>query len=167
MNRLLLTSDLHLGHRSAYKWRPRFSSPEEHDDVIYDNLASSVGKRDTVYFLGDVAFTDRALLKIQNLKVKHKVLILGNHDLERGMKLEKLLLVYDKIMALYSKRNLWFSHCPIHPSEMRRRLGCVHGHTHATVVDDPRYFNVCLEQTEYKPILFSAVMDEMLSRNLE
>ncbi len=160
MSKLFLTSDLHLGHRSICKYREQFKTVEEHDDIVFGNLASAVSKRDSVYFMGDVAFTFEGLNKIKTLNVKSKVLILGNHDLERGIKIEHVSEVYDKVFALHSRRNVWFTHCPIHPDEMRDRMGNIHGHKHEGVIDDQRYFNVCLEHTEYKPVLFSQAAEQ-------
>ena len=160
MSKLFLTSDLHLGHRSICKYRKQFKTVDEHDEVVFDNLASAVSKRDSIYFMGDVAFTFEGLAKIKSLNVKSKVIILGNHDLERGIKIEHIAEVYDKVFALHSRRGVWFTHCPIHPSEMRDRIGSVHGHKHEGIIDDPRYFNVCLEHTKYKPVLFSQVMEQ-------
>jgi calcineurin-like phosphoesterase family protein len=110
--------------------------------------------------MGDVAFTFEGLAKIKSLNVKSKVLILGNHDLERGIKIKHVAEVYDKVFSLHSRRHVWFTHCPIHPSEMRDRIGNIHGHKHDRVINDPRYFNVCLERTEYKPVLFSQVVEQ-------
>lgn len=159
MSRLFLTSDLHLGHKNICKYRKQFKTVEEHDAIVFDNLASAVNKRDSVYFMGDIAFTLDGLEKIKSLNVKSKVLLLGNHDIERGIKMAHIMDTYDKVFSLHSKRNVWFSHCPIHPSEMRDRKGNVHGHGHKSVIDDPRYFSVCLEHTNYKPVLFSQVVE--------
>lgn len=120
MSRLFLTSDLHLGHRSICKYRQQFKTVEEHDAIVFDNLASAVSKRDSIYFMGDVAFTFDGLEQIKSLNVKSKVLILGNHDLERGIKVEHLTEIYDKIFALHSRRHVWFTHCPIAPFTQAR-----------------------------------------------
>lgn len=159
MSRVLLMSDLHLGHRNIHKYRTQFQTAEEHHEVVWDNLASNVMKRDHIVFLGDVAFTHEWLEKIKTLKVAHKTLVCGNHDLERGIHMNHLVAVYDQVYALWNKRNFWFSHAPIHPMEIRGKLGVIHGHLHDAVVDDPRYLNVCLEHTEYKPITFEKAME--------
>lgn len=170
MSRLLLTSDLHLGHKAICKYRTQFSSAEEHHEIIYDNLATNVNRRDSLILLGDIAFTPEWLAKIGEIKCVKKTLILGNHDLERGMKFTDLVGVYDDVQSLMSKRNTWFSHCPIHPQEMRNRKYCVHGHLHNKVVTedgcdygdpDPRYWNVCVEHTGYKPISFHELEQRM------
>lgn len=162
MTKLVLAGDLHLGHRSICEYRSRFTSVEEHDEVVFDNLASSVYKRDSLYLLGDVAFTKEGLARIKSINCKSKVLLLGNHDLERGITMFDLLDVYDKIHALHSRRNVWFSHCPIHASEMRDRKGNIHGHKHVGVIDDKRYVNVCIDHTDFKPITFALAMEQIM-----
>lgn len=160
MSKMYVTSDLHLGHRNVARYRKEFNTPEDHDNTVFENLATTVGKRDSLWILGDAAFSVEWLAKIKLINCKSKVLILGNHDLERGIKMIDLVGTYDKIYSLHSKRNMWFSHCPIHPEEMRDRIGNIHGHSHGRIIEDKRYFNVCLEHTEYKPVLFSTIMDQ-------
>ncbi len=176
MSKLYLTSDLHLGHNNICKYRTEFSTAEEHHETIFENLATTVGYRDTLYLLGDVAFDKEWLARIASLKVKHKVLICGNHDLERGIHMRDLVETYDAVYSLWSKRNYWFSHAPLHPQELRTRKGNIHGHLHGNrvwkrqnatphfnsegkIVEyydeiDQNYINVCVEHTDWKPITF-------------
>jgi len=172
MSKLLITSDLHLGHKNICKYRTQFSSADEHHNFIFENLATNVGKRDTLYILGDCAFDKYWLEKIKGIKCQHKKLICGNHDTEHHTMLE-LCDAFDSVEALMSKRNVWFSHCPIHPQEMRGRLLNIHGHLHNQIVMegatdcfntyyeevDTNYFNACVEHTNYKPISFSEIME--------
>jgi len=179
MSKLLLTSDLHLGHNNITKYRTQFYSADEHHNFVFENLATNIGKRDTVYFLGDVAFDKYWLEKIKNLKCQHKKLILGNHDTEHHT-IKQLADTFDSIESLLSKRNVWFSHCPIHPQEIRGKLFNVHGHTHNQLIGEwvtisralgaqqdifvpsKKYVNVCLEHTNYKPISFAEVKERAL-----
>lgn len=172
MSRLLLSADLHLGHNNIHKYRSKFSSAEEHHNTVFENLATTVRKSDTLYLLGDVAFDFHWLSKIKGINCRHKKLICGNHDTERGITMKHLVDVYDSVHALYCKRNYWFSHCPIHPQEMRGREGCIHGHLHdkkvkmedpttsSVVIPDSRYLNVCLEHTGYKPVTFEELTNK-------
>ena len=159
MSRLLLMGDMHLGHANAHKHRPYFSTAEEHHEVLFDNLATMTRKRDTIYFMGDVAFTKEWIDRIHGIKCLHKLLILGNHDTDRSLQVRDYVHVYHKIVSLMSKRNYWFSHCPIHPDEMRRKLGNIHGHTHEYVVQDSRYINVCPEHSSWMPITFEQAIE--------
>jgi calcineurin-like phosphoesterase family protein len=155
MSRLLLTSDLHLGHKNVLRFRSQFETQEQHDETLFENLASSINKRDSVFFMGDVAFNTAWLERIAAIKCAKKTLILGNHDLENGVKMIDLIATYDRIESLYSKRNVYFSHCPIHPSQFRSKTHNIHGHLHESVILDDRYINVCVEHTDWKPVAFS------------
>jgi calcineurin-like phosphoesterase family protein len=171
----MITSDLHLGHKNICKFRTQFTgTAEEHHETLFENLVTNIKKSDTIYFLGDIAFTKYWLDKIKSIRCRHKLLIAGNHDLERGIKMKDLVGVYDDVKALYSKRDYWFSHCPIHPQEMRGKLGNIHGHLHGTRVYkyisfsdnkintrlDREYINACVEHTDYKPISFEDLINK-------
>jgi calcineurin-like phosphoesterase family protein len=124
---------------------------------LFDNLASNVNKRDSLVILGDVAFTLPWLMRLKDIKCQKKTLILGNHDTDRAITMQDQLEVFDSIHSLWSKRNMWLSHCPIHPMEMRGKTHNIHGHLHSAKVDDPRYINVCVEHTDWKPIRFDSL----------
>lgn len=171
MTRLLISSDLHLGHKNIHKYRTQFATAEEHHEFVFEQLATSVNKRDSLILLGDVAFDLEWLTRVADLKCAKKLLICGNHDTENGIKMRDLVRVYDDVMALYSRRNYWFSHCPIHPQELRGRKGNIHGHLHNKLVmiptnpvfpsierTDSRYINACVEHTNYKPISFADII---------
>ena len=87
-----------------------------------------------------------------------KHLILGNHDLDRphrGM-LQLMRVFGDRIYSLHKYKGFWLSHAPIHPSELRGKRN-IHGHVHSNTLDDNRYYNACLENTDYKPKLILEV----------
>ncbi len=166
----MISSDLHLGHKNIIKYREQFSTAEEHHETIFENLATNINKRDTLFLLGDIAFTLDWHLKIAEINCRHKVLLLGNHDTDRSVKIHQFAGFYDKVHGLLSHRNYWFSHCPIHPQELRNRKGNIHGYLHgnnvwekegnqdtfAQAMDtlDTRYLNACVEHTDWKPISF-------------
>ena len=133
MTRLLITSDLHLGHKNAHKFRPAFESAEHHHEYMFEMLATTVQKRDSLILLGDIAFDSFWLGKIKEIRCDKKLLVCGNHDTEK-VKMRDLVNVYDDVVALYSRRNVWFSHCPIHPSQFRGRLYNIHGHLHNDLI---------------------------------
>jgi len=172
MSRLMITSDLHLGHTNICKFRTQFSSPEEHHETVFENLATNIRKRDSVYFLGDIAFTKEWLARIAEINCVKKTLILGNHDTEK-LKISEIIETFDAVHSLQKRRNTWFSHCPIHPGEFRGSALNIHGHLHGKVViklincnrvgscRDDRYFNACVEHTDYKPISFAEIIEKV------
>jgi len=158
MSKVYFTSDLHLGHDNIHKYRKGFSSAQEHHEIVFDNLASTVNRTDKVFMLGDIAFSLEWLERIKTLPFR-KSLILGNHDIEGKIHIKDLVNVYDDISALTIYKNFWLSHCPIHNKELRGRAGNIHGHLHNKLIEDDKYINVCLEHTELKPIQFRDILD--------
>lgn len=168
MTRLVLAGDLHLGHHNICKYREGFESAEHHHETILQNVKEFVNKRDTLWLMGDVAFDKYWLGRINEIKCRRKVLICGNHDTERGLDIWDLVEVYDDVKSLVSHRKFWFSHAPIHPQEIRGRIGNIHAHLHQDVVNkhvggkvfekDPRYLNVSIDHHDLKPVTFSDLM---------
>jgi calcineurin-like phosphoesterase family protein len=120
--------------------------------MIIENYKKVVQKRDTVWFHGDIIFDPKYLEIVKDLQ-GNKKLLLGNHDIEkkRNITLSDLLLVFDSVESLVKHKGTWLSHAPIHPDELRGAIN-IHGHTHYYNIDDDRYINVSVEQTQYAPI---------------
>ena len=80
MGETWLTSDLHLGHAKVAELRG-FSSVEDHDLAIVNNIARRVRAGDDLWVLGDVALGGwrEALAKLRRIPCD-KHLVLGNHD---------------------------------------------------------------------------------------
>lgn len=147
MANIWFTSDWHLGHKGILKYRTGFKTPEEHNQTFVDSFNKVVHKRDTVYFLGDIVFEPEYLQTIRELKACKKVLVLGNHDY---LKAEEYLTVFDEVLGFKGYKNFWISHCPIHPQELRGRVGNIHGHLHGSILDDSRYFDVSPEKHNFE-----------------
>ncbi len=165
MSCVFVTSDWHLGHANAYKFSGDFSSQEEREKAILDNYKQMVGNRDIVWFLGDIAFDLTTLTEVDQLPGE-KRLILGNHDTDRFSKqltLKDHLRVFSQIHSIHPYKHSWLTHAPIHPCELRGKYN-VHGHVHQHSVDDPVYFNACLEPNEFKPIKYQDIMAELKER---
>tara|TARA_R110000851_G_scaffold308027_1_gene466792 strand:- start:44 stop:580 length:537 start_codon:yes stop_codon:yes gene_type:complete len=175
MSRLLITSDLHLGHNNIHKFRPQFDTAEDHHNEIFESLAINLKKNDSIIFLGDICFNDYWLGKIKELNCKKKTLILGNHDTEK-VSIRDIAFSYDAVHSMMNKRNSIFTHCPIHRDEFRQQSLNIHGHLHGRIVgnrisvlsfgqlieaeeDDNKYFNACVEHTDYKPITYAEIME--------
>lgn len=142
--------DAHLGHKNIGKYRG-FDSEAEHAEMVKENYHQVVTKRDVVYFMGDAAFTFEALDEVGTWVAEKKILIVGNHDLERGITMEHLCSVYDEVYAFKKYKEFWLSHCPIHPDELRGKVN-IHGHVHEHTINDARYFNTSLENINFRPI---------------
>lgn len=143
--------DLHRGHKNIHKYRNQFSSAEEHDEAIKEAYHKVVTKRDVVFFMGDTAFTHEALYDVSKWVAEKKILVAGNHDLERGITMKDLANAYDEVYAFRKYKEFWLSHAPIHPNELRGKVN-IHGHVHEQSVNDARYFNTSLENIGFAPI---------------
>ena len=138
---VFITSDLHLGHELASKCRG-FANTTEHDDYIIKILKiQCFNKRMLLWILGDVAMKMEALDRLSEIPCE-KRLVRGNHDTFKDNVYRKY---FTKIHGFLRYKSMWLSHCPIHPQEMYRCKGNVHGHIHmntqSPLLPYP-YFNV-------------------------
>ena len=146
-------ADLHLGHKNIHKHRPQWDTPEEHDQYVLDMVSGFVGKNTPLYLLGDICFTKDAINSLAKLNTYSNFkIILGNHDIERGVKIGDWVNAgFKDVYSLLKYKEFYLSHCPIHPDELRGKIN-IHGHSHSYRIEDDRYVCVSLEQTEYKLI---------------
>lgn len=164
MTRLVTGSDFHLGAPNAYRFRG-FSSREEHDEVIFDNFASALQKKDSVILTGDICQSLYWLGRMKELVDNHhcaKISVVpGNHCCEKKIKMHHLVEHYCEVIPYLSKRNCWWSHMPIHPDHLRGRDYNIHGHLHSDtdpVITDPRFINVAIDHWDLKPITFAELI---------
>jgi calcineurin-like phosphoesterase family protein len=127
--------------------------------VGYNELAHP---DDRVYILGDVAFTRRALNASVPRLNGRKVLVKGNHDVD---KLSYYAQHFDDVRSYVVKKGFVLSHIPLHPDCLGRWNLNIHGHLHGNHImldkeRDSRYRNVCVEQTSFRPILLDQVLHE-------
>lgn len=162
MSKLYLIADMHFGHKNVCRFRTEFSTMDEHENYIMKKWQSVITKNDTVYVLGDAAFTQEGLKKIATLNGR-KILIAGNHD---DLHASKYLQVFHNMKALMTKKDVWLSHAPIHPEELRGKFN-IHGHVHNNTIQDNRYMNVCCEVVGYTPIEFDVALERLRESNNE
>ena len=173
MPAVFLVSDTHFGHAGVCRFlrddgtklRP-WDSPEEMDEYMVEAWNKKVRPNDKVYHLGDVVINRRAL-KILALLNGDKVLIRGNHDIFRDTEYRHY---FREIRAYHVMNGMILSHIPIHSDSLGRFGTNIHGHLHSNrvMVTDPfghrppmvdvRYHCVCVEQTDFAPILFEDVI---------
>jgi calcineurin-like phosphoesterase family protein len=173
MPSVFLVSDTHFGHMGVCKFmqndgvtklRP-WDSPEEMDEAMVKSWNETVKPTDKVYHLGDVVINRRALKTLARLN-GDKVLIRGNHDIFRD---DEYREYFRELRAYHVMNGMMLSHIPVHPESLGRFGVNIHGHTHSNRVMtwdafkhhpivDVRYHCVCVEQTDFKPILFEDVI---------
>ena len=179
MPSVFLVSDTHFGHKGVChftrndgvtKLRP-FDTPEEMDEFMVEAWNARVRPNDKVYHLGDVVMSRRSL-SIMNRLNGDKVLIRGNHDIFKDEDYRKY---FRELRAYHVMNGMILSHIPIHSESLGRFGVNIHGHLHAdrvmrparvleefidhgcTTIDE-RYHCVCVEQTDFAPILFEDVV---------
>lgn len=138
----------HLGAPRIHEYRTRFASQQEHDDHIW-GLLSELNKRDIVIFLGDVLFSKEALEELTGYPFR-KWLVLGNHEFDKGISMEELLGVFERVELQIVKKGMLFTHIPVHVGALRKYRRNVHAHQHTDTIDDIRYINLCFENVDYK-----------------
>ena len=174
MPAVFLVSDTHFGHLGVCRFmrndgvtklRP-WDTPEEMDEEMIRRWNEQVRPTDKVYHLGDVVINRRALPTLARLN-GDKVLIRGNHDIFRD---DEYRQYFRELRAYHVMNGMILSHIPIHTESLGRFGVNIHGHTHANRVMwedpfdgfeskiDPRYYCVCVEQTDFAPILFEDVI---------
>lgn len=165
-----LTSDTHFGHAGVCKFlradgtklRP-WDDPEEMDEAMIKLWNDRVKPTDKIYHLGDFVI-NRRCLKIGHRLNGDKILIRGNHDIFR---LNEYTPFFRDLRAYHVMNGMILSHIPVHESQMERFGVNIHGHTHSNRVllpdgnIDPRYHCVCVEQTDFAPILFEDVIERI------
>jgi len=176
MPAVFLVSDTHFGHAGVCRFmrndgvtklRP-WDNPEEMDEEMVKRWNETVRPNDKVYHLGDVVINRRALTTLSRLN-GDKVLIRGNHDIFRD---DEYRQYFRELRAYHVMNGMILSHIPVHAESLGRFGVNIHGHLHANRVRKPRgvdartgdilysdeidtrYHCVCVEQTDFAPILF-------------
>jgi len=183
MSAVFLVSDTHFGHKNICKFTNYDGSPlrpwddvAEMDEEMVKRWNETVRPADTVYHLGDVVINRKSLPILDRLN-GDKVLIKGNHDI---FKLPDYTPYFRDIRSYHVMNGLILSHIPVHTESLARFRKNVHGHLHGNQVMktvgfwpfkkkvvDPRYFCVCVENTDFRPISLEDVIARMKKRDEE
>ena len=180
MPAVFLVSDTHFGHAGVCRFteadgvtkiRP-WTDPDEMDEEMIRRWNDTVRPSDKVYHLGDVVINRKSLSTLARLN-GDKVLIRGNHDIFRD---EEYRVYFRELRAYHVLNGMILSHIPVHEASLGRFGTNIHGHLHTNRVKkargvdaktgavlygkeiDPRYHCVCVEQTDFTPILFEDVI---------
>jgi len=174
MPSVFLVSDTHFGHAGVCRFtrndgvtklRP-WDNADEMDEAMVTAWNERVRPTDKVYHLGDVVINRKALGIMRRLN-GDKVLIRGNHDIFKDTDYREH---FRELRAYHVMNGMILSHIPIHSESLGRFGTNIHGHLHAnrvmlpgfngkiTDIVDVRYHCVCVEQTDFAPILFEDVI---------
>ena len=172
MRQTWVISDTHFGHAKilGFKGSDRkpirsFTSVDEMDDFMIDSWNSVVSPEDKVYHLGDIIWKHGSLDLIRELS-GHIRLISGNHDIFGAKQYLKagIKAIYGMKVIEHEDQNVVLTHCPVHDSVLQEpRFKCnIHGHIHNNPSPKGNYYNVSVENIDYKPITLETAVSRAL-----
>jgi len=150
-------SDLHFSHKNIINYCDRpFKDVDEMNAKLIENHNITVGKNDLTIWVGDVAFTnDKIANEFLGKLHGDRILIVGNHDIDRKGRLKKL--DFSEIHLLYTIDDpmspLVFTHYPMWNTPYPWIN--IHGHVHNTSHEKEnslQHINVSVEVLDYTPI---------------
>ena len=163
--RVWVWSDHHIYHKNICRYAGRpFDSVHRMNEVMLQN-AQHLTDDDFVLFGGDVSFGSTQETKEWLRQIKgRKFLIAGNHDIDRGEKLQVLGKlgfdgVADCFVLEHGDQLLWITHYPLQAKDIPTRAINVHGHIHQHLIDGP-FANMCVEHLNYAPRLLKDLVGE-------
>jgi len=173
------SSDWHLGHENIISICDRpFSSADEMDKTIIGNMLSVMKRKDTLYFLGDLSFSQSIAYEALTTLFNHGinvVWVLGNHD--KHCAPEKLAGLYKEAGYSHIYKNngivMHLSHFPMRVWFMSfRNTFNLYGHVHTMspelfALEQPPYgksLNVNLEFHNYMPYSLDEIVEIMRNK---
>lgn len=175
---IFFTSDLHFWHKNIIRYADRpYKNVDEMNDSIIDNWNAKIGKKDTVYILGDVSF--KGLKDTQHLLDQlngKKVLIIGNHDNPSIISYfdEK----YDMLgLDVMDDEEGMLVHCHLchYPLEQWNKMAHgsinLHGHCHGSIDEDDKHnhkrLDVGVDSHNMTPISWNEIKEILTKRLLK
>ena len=136
-----------------------FANVYEMNQAIITNYNMIVKKQDICYWLGDIMYdaSKEKVYKVLSRMRGRKYLIMGNHDRNHS-ETWWLSCGFDKVFShpIYDAKNyILLSHEPLPEFGNNPPIVNYHGHIHIQDYDFAEHkqcINVCLEQTNYKPV---------------
>ena len=167
--RIFVWSDIHFGHKNIIKYTGRpFINADAMNEGLISAYKANVTDGDIVIFGGDIGFMKvPAINAILDDLPGYKILIYGNHDIDRRGGLydlhfdERHLCKVIDITDGQLEYQLLFTHYPLDPKNVP--VGCynIHGHIHDNLIPGTQHINICVEHTAYKPVL---IWDHVIAR---
>jgi calcineurin-like phosphoesterase family protein len=156
--KVFIWSDHHFGHKNIIRFSDRpYPDLELMNHCLIGNNNKVVDDNDICIWGGDIGFmNDKFINEYLDQCKGYKILIIGNHDFNKK-KLRNLN--FDEIHMTYhfNRYNIDFaiSHYPMNnlPAEVIN----IHGHMHGEIYNSPQHLNICVEHTNYHPMLLNDV----------
>lgn len=161
----LFTADPHYFHKNIIKYCNRpFHDVPHMNHIMIERHNKVVGKDDDIYFLGDVAFCSKHLLKevLSQLNGK-KHLIRGNHDELNPQ--EYIEIGFESVAPIMTLKleevgAVCLAHDPSH-SIMVREVPWLVGHLHDMFKQFGNCINVGVDVWDFYPVSEAQIVDKI------
>lgn len=154
---VFFTSDTHFSHAKIIEYANRpFANVDDMNAALIRNWNTTVGKTDTVYFLGDFAFgTQQSGIGILNSLHGDIHLIIGNHDRPTICASPRWSSVQPYKEINHNGRLICMFHYPIASwKNVGHGSYHFHGHSHGNYPGNRQMLDVGVDLHGYKPITF-------------
>ncbi len=170
MSNIFFSADLHLGHSNIIRHCNRpFHCHEQMDEKILRNFNSVIRPGDSLYLLGDIAWSDFDVdQRFDRLNTKEVHLVWGNHD--QAKKYEKQIKfkfrsykdIHNKAFGPGGTDYVSMCHYPMQTWH-RRGYGSYHlfGHVHGQLPGIGRSMDVGVDCTQFYPISLEEVKQRL------
>ena len=167
MKNIYFTSDTHFDHKNILKFCDRpYGTVEEMNEKLIENWNSVVSPNDTIYHLGDFAFSKDPKQYWDRLKGK-KIILKGNHDRHNK---NQLPFLEDSILELKIEKHISITLChyPMYSwnGSYHNNLH-LYGHVHDSLfIGSYNSLNVGCDNNNYTPISYEEVREKIDKHNL-
>jgi calcineurin-like phosphoesterase family protein len=160
------TADYHLSHKKIIEYCNRpFRNIEEMDEIILNNLESTIQPNDILYFLGDVTFKDdmaeNFFKQFNNIQIHY---LIGNHDNIDVLKIAKkycksvaylkdIIIEGISITLCHYAMRVW--------NQSHLNAWQLYGHSHAQLSPIGKQYDVGVDNNNFKPVSFKFLLNIM------
>jgi calcineurin-like phosphoesterase family protein len=159
MPETFLVADTHFGHANILRYeaasRP-FADIDAHDGALIERWNARVGRRDTVWVLGDFAWSPAAARAALRALAGQIHLVMGDHDRRwlggDGLGFDAVAQVHGAVKV---HKDTLLSHVPAVLD--RKYARNVHGHSHGRSIGGGAHVCVSVEHTGLAPLTWEEV----------
>ena len=173
--RQFVISDTHFDHENILKYATRpFKTVERMNEILIKQWNNIVTPSDVIFHLGDFGFGPYHRMKeIFDSLRGQKILILGNHDRYTIQQYYTMgwAAVVDALQLKSHGARLHLTHIPLTSNFPTNIDYVLHGHIHRldakeveNIVKPEQHINVCVEKTNYTPMLLETVVKKARKR---
>ena len=166
--KIFFTADTHFNHPAILKHCQRpFSTIEEMNECLIENWNNKVGKKDRIYIIGDLCFSDH--LKIIQRLNGRKHLIIGNHDKSLNQTiLSHFVSVSQRKEVKINNRLFILEHCPLRTwEECYAGSILLYGHVHGRNQTYNLSFDVGVDTNNYWVYEYPEIMKMVKAKEEE